>query len=533
MDYVENFFRDLVVALIQVTLFSLCIVISLIIYVGLIFHDLVSRIISSWKKMTRNCISTQSNHAIRTMSSPSSRVAPSRLKKQTDIEVLAPLIHAVESKNFDGTFSVIKVSKDRTTMGGPLELAAIPPPNPRRFMQKLCNAIASATPRDLTPEDVRSLEPLGFEDVDHLEFWQESKRMIHKIPKELEILHGGTPSEIRGIVESWLIRAHKLRCGYENTANKSRPLESSVFDCSDLYCITSNPWASHCVDKSEVSKERNNSACSGTTLASESSLAASKGSEKSSYTSIDTNPASYSWKETLSVDANKVVPGTMGFPSSAFVETLAGLSGKHTKSHRSFIFRKNNLRSKKSPKPEKQPLQECASCFDEVTKAKAVGLDCQHSYCRECFSRLVSTAIVNEELFPPQCCLINVPEKTITKNVECTVLGAYRRAVKEYGVPAEDRWFCANPKCAKWFDASKYDKKDHNLKCPSCKIRMCRICRGLSHKNEEDCPPNKDLEATLETVHLQGWVRCRKCHAAIEKKEGCLHMTCRCKAEFW
>jgi hypothetical protein len=36
----------------------------------------------------------------------------------------------------------------------------------------------------------------------------------------------------------------------------------------------------------------------------------------------------------------------------------------------------------------------------------------------------------------------------------------------------------------------------------------------------------------LKQAEEEGWQRCFNCHAMVERKEGCNHMTCRCQAEF-
>ena len=531
---VSNFFRDLLVALIQVTLFNICVIVSLIVYIGLVIHDLVSRVASSCKKKkASNHTTCRTHHNLKMMSSLPSRVAPLRINTQANMEVLGSLNRPLENHLSSRTYLMSQAPQNRTAPSGVSEYTAASPHKSLRPVRKPLNTTTGASLPGLTTEDIIPMKSLEFGDSDQSNTLRSIEWQKFKVPKELQLMQAGTASEISNIIKDSFIHACALHSSeHEKRRSISHPLILSCFGYSEIYDIRSNPWTLENDEKEEVSKERNNSTCSGTTLASESSFAISKCSAQSSSTSVDTNPASVSWKEALLVDANKIIPGTMGFPSSAFIESSPRSSSEQAKSHRS-LFKKSYLRPKIVPTPEKKPLKECASCFDDISEANAVSLDCRHSYCRECFSRLVSTAVVNEHLFPPQCCMINIPEKAIIKNVESTALGAYRRAIEEYKVPAEDRWFCANPKCAKWFDAGKADKRNHNLKCPSCKTHMCRVCRGFSHKKQEDCPPNEELEATLETVHLQGWVRCRKCHAAIERKDGCLHITCRCRAQFW
>ena len=524
---VQSFLRDLIIALIQVTLFSICFTVSLVIYIGLSLHNLVYGVVGNSHPRNRSYTSNRTQFTVVMLSNPPDRLSYTDIPRKavTRRPLNMPLENHHTYKNYSKPQQQWPLSPqipDSTTI------------EPCSSAREMRSPIASAHLVEPYGDNPLTMEPLEFLVEGSLLTSQEANWQKHSVPSELEILQHSNPSEIYNIVRESFAHASTLQLSkLDREIRPAQPVVFSVFGSGDACTLTSNPWASVEYRTEEVARDRNNSTCSGTTLTSESSCTFSKCSTGSSSSSVDTNPASVSWKEVLRVDPNKVVPGTMGFPSSGFIDASTPSSSEHAKSSRSPLFRRSYLRPKMSSTSEKKLLKECASCFDDVPGAKAVSLSCQHSYCGECFTRLVSTAVANEHLFPPKCCLIDVPERTVTKNVDDTVLGAYRRAIQEYGVPAEDRWFCANTRCAKWFDASKLKKKDHNLKCPTCKTRMCRVCRGLSHKNQEDCPPNKDLEATLETVHLQGWVRCRQCHAAIEKRDGCLHITCRCKAQFW
>ena len=528
--FLQSFLRDLIIALIQVILFSFCFAVSVIVYIGLFLHGLMCRVPSS--RTNTSCVSNHP-HLMVDMLSNSQNRRPYIMEKPVSRK---PLITSSENhyayNNFSNPQRHLQMPSSQIPNSKNIQPFSAP-----LLVQETDSLIASARLREprtdtwTATDSWAVMKSLEFGVESSLCASQETEWQKHKIPAELEILQNKTPPEIANIIRATLVQASTLHSSrLDRETRPIFPATFSIFKISNSCHLTSNPWAS---DAHGPTRDRNDSTCSGTTLASESSYTSSKCSTGTSHSSVDTNPASVSWKEVLRVDPNKIVPGTMGFPSSAFVNPSPRSNVENVKGTRSSFFRKSCLRQKVPPMPEKKPPKECASCFDDIPDVKAVSLSCQHSYCGECFTRLVSTAVANEHLFPPKCCLVTIPDKTIIKNVDTTVMGAYRRAAKEYEVPDEDRWFCANMKCAKWFDGSKLDKRDHNLKCPSCKTRMCRLCRGLSHRNQEDCPPNRELEATLETVHLQGWVRCRQCHAAVEKVDGCLHITCRCSAQFW
>lgn len=176
----------------------------------------------------------------------------------------------------------------------------------------------------------------------------------------------------------------------------------------------------------------------------------------------------------------------------------------------------------------------CASCLEDMSIKKLVDLTCQHKYCAPCFSQLVSTAMQNENFFPPKCCLQTIPTKLIQPHVPTDVKDLFKLKAKEYAVPAGGRWYCPSPSCSKWMDRGKLSSSSpDSFKCPYCKFKICRICRAAAHDDDEDCPQDFGLDATLEAAEREGWRRCYRCRAMVELTVGCRHITCKCKAEFW
>ncbi len=66
--------------------------------------------------------------------------------------------------------------------------------------------------------------------------------------------------------------------------------------------------------------------------------------------------------------------------------------------------------------------------------------------------------------------------------------------------------------------------------CPSCKSKTCVACGKKEHKGV--CKEDKEGKAVQALAEKKGWKTCPKCSQVVERTEGCLHMTCRCKAEW-
>ena len=176
---------------------------------------------------------------------------------------------------------------------------------------------------------------------------------------------------------------------------------------------------------------------------------------------------------------------------------------------------------------------ECTSCFDEVPNKNAVTLPCCHKYCSGCFSQLVTTAIINEDTFPPKCCLQEIPRTTLRQHLSSKQMTDYDQKRLEYAVSIGSRYYCARPDCAQWINTRLSQAPGGVLKCSHCNFYTCGFCRGPQHADHEDCPHDFGLDATLEEAERAGWQRCYNCRAMVELNTGCRHITCKCRAEFW
>ncbi|KAI9894851.1 MAG: hypothetical protein M1814_000071 [Vezdaea aestivalis] len=183
---------------------------------------------------------------------------------------------------------------------------------------------------------------------------------------------------------------------------------------------------------------------------------------------------------------------------------------------------------------EKNKPAECIVCVQDLKNKDLIELGCKHKYCKTCFATFVIGSMNDEQKFPPKCCQQQVPPKLVHSSLSSDQSKLYKQREKEFSIPSNARFYCPSEKCTKWIDTIKYpiakDKK--NLKCPSCKTKVCTICRGFGHDEWQACPQDFALEATLEESSRNGWQRCPSCRTMIELSVGCRHMTCKCKAEF-
>ncbi|KAI1372721.1 hypothetical protein F4677DRAFT_449207 [Hypoxylon crocopeplum] len=172
---------------------------------------------------------------------------------------------------------------------------------------------------------------------------------------------------------------------------------------------------------------------------------------------------------------------------------------------------------------------ECVSCLDDFSPKEMVKAPC-HSYCKPCFLRLISTTCENEQQWPPKCCLNRIPINTIILNVDNELKQIYRGKAAEWDLPISDRIYCSHPTCSIWVRPDQINRARNVARCSSGHW-TCIICRAPQHEGD-NCPQDRDMMRTDELAEEEGWKRCYGCHAYVEHREACQHMTCRCGAEF-
>ncbi|KAM5356211.1 hypothetical protein ACJ41O_002857 [Fusarium nematophilum] len=172
---------------------------------------------------------------------------------------------------------------------------------------------------------------------------------------------------------------------------------------------------------------------------------------------------------------------------------------------------------------------ECVSCLDDFHPKDVIKVPC-HSYCHDCFVRLVSAAVQNEQQWPPKCCLNKIPFKTIVRFIPPDLKKRVDERSKEWEIPVSERVYCSQPSCGLWVRPKRIDPSRRQGLCDKSHI-TCTICRGPGHA-EEECPQDNDMNLTNMLAEEEGWKRCFSCNALVEHREACQHMTCRCGTQF-
>ena len=402
----------------------------------------------------------------------------------------------------------------------------VPPRNPLRLSRnprRPALTIKTGTSNDWT-SDYQSFSANPWTASDTTPGWQQSE-----IPPELSSIKAGTPNEITKIVRVSISHFRALRVSTIETRNLPA--------ISEAWQNTEVPTMSPHVRKASKDSQ---STCESTDR--ESRYSDVHRSQESVTSAGSTATASCHKERMVSLSEQISRPLLESSETGGVPERISRkhgfmrlLRGKGSRTHD--IKQEDNFRPPTPPKSLVTSVpshtKECASCFDDVALPVAISLGCQHFYCSGCFSQLIRTAMQNENFWPPKCCLQDVPKKTLEKNLTPLEYANYKLKAKEYSIPAGERWYCAKPECGKWFCPSRYRSKDATVSCTHCNHRICLFCRNTAHDAGQQCPQDRGFYATLAAAELEGWRRCYNCHTMVELGQGCRHITCKCKAEFW
>ncbi|OAL35728.1 hypothetical protein AYO20_04878 [Fonsecaea nubica] len=167
------------------------------------------------------------------------------------------------------------------------------------------------------------------------------------------------------------------------------------------------------------------------------------------------------------------------------------------------------------PKPAPQRKVSCLTCGDdEIPVAQSALLPCKHRMCNTCLKRVFKMSVSDPAHMPPRCCTDqHIALKHVEKLFDDKFKVLWNRKFQEY--KTKNRVYCPGRKCGAWI-------KPHYI----------TIENGRKMHTTRECPKDPETKAFIETAKEKGWQRCYSCHAMVELKEGCNHMTCRCTAEF-
>ncbi|CAO2188433.1 unnamed protein product [Urochloa humidicola] len=190
----------------------------------------------------------------------------------------------------------------------------------------------------------------------------------------------------------------------------------------------------------------------------------------------------------------------------------------------------------------------CKICMDGVPPSEAhrAGRGCGHAFCGGCLSRYVGGKIrerIADVRCPEERCGGALDPELCQGILPREVFERWGAALCEAMLMGANTTYCPYKDCSATMlvddDGGGGDVAE--AECPSCRRLFCARCGVAPWHAGVTCAEYKRLGKgdrgkedllLLEMAKGRKWKRCPKCEYFVEKREGCLHITCRCGFEF-
>ncbi|RLM60603.1 hypothetical protein C2845_PM14G15950 [Panicum miliaceum] len=192
----------------------------------------------------------------------------------------------------------------------------------------------------------------------------------------------------------------------------------------------------------------------------------------------------------------------------------------------------------------------CKICMDSVPPADAhrASRGCAHAFCGGCLALYVG-AKVQERIADVRCpeerCGGALDPELCQGILPREVFERWGAALCESMLLGTRKTYCPYKDCSAMMlvdDDGGGDVRDvAEAECPSCRRLFCARCDVAPWHAGVTCAEYKGLRKgdrgkedmlLLEMAKGRKWKRCPKCEFFVEKRDGCLHITCRCGFEF-
>ncbi|KAM0923493.1 hypothetical protein ACQ4PT_005512 [Festuca glaucescens] len=188
----------------------------------------------------------------------------------------------------------------------------------------------------------------------------------------------------------------------------------------------------------------------------------------------------------------------------------------------------------------------CKICMDAVPPSDAhrASSGCAHAFCTACLGGYIGAKIqdrIADVKCPEERCAGVLDPALCQDMLPREVFDRWGAALCESMMLGAKRTYCPFKDCSAMMVVD--DGDDGNVaqsECQVCRRLFCARC-GVPWHAGADCAAYKKLGKgdrgredmmLLEMAKGKKWKRCPKCQFFVEKTEGCLHITCRCKFEF-
>ncbi|KAG8644117.1 hypothetical protein MANES_11G099900v8 [Manihot esculenta] len=191
----------------------------------------------------------------------------------------------------------------------------------------------------------------------------------------------------------------------------------------------------------------------------------------------------------------------------------------------------------------------CPICYERDSRRNFSSAACGHPFCNSCWSKYLEVSIDDGA----SCLILRCPDPSCRVVVDQDLINSLKELPEQYKAKyarfllrsyVEEcgkrriKW-CPGPGCENAVEFSSGNCENFDVFC-DCSHEFCWNCPADEAHSPVDCEKvvewNKKSSSEGNTINwiLAHTKPCPKCKSPIEKKQGCMHMTCRapCKFEF-
>ncbi|PKU73819.1 probable E3 ubiquitin-protein ligase RNF144A-B isoform X1 [Dendrobium catenatum] len=189
-----------------------------------------------------------------------------------------------------------------------------------------------------------------------------------------------------------------------------------------------------------------------------------------------------------------------------------------------------------------EPDFNCEICMESKYPNELFAIEgCSHIYCKSCVSQYVAAKVEENVLFikcpDPNCVKGKLEPAMCSRILEDRVFDLWCKALCELMV--NDKFYCPFKDCSALM-INDEEEVITDAECPHCSRLFCAQCRvpwheGLSCDEFQSLGKNDRKIEDLMLMKLakeSKWQRCPKCKFFVERSDGCVFITCRCRFTF-
>ncbi|KAJ1268692.1 hypothetical protein BS78_07G154400 [Paspalum vaginatum] len=240
-------------------------------------------------------------------------------------------------------------------------------------------------------------------------------------------------------------------------------------------------------------------------------------------------------------------PPRISTPATISVSPIAAAAPDRGKGECSYAS------SSSSSRPSSLPVAVasffCKICMDAVPPSDAhrSSRGCAHAFCGGCLARYVGAKIqdrIGEVRCPDERCGGVLDPELCQGILPREVFERWGAALCESMLLGAKRVYCPYRDCLAMMlvdDGGDVRGDVAESECPSCRRLFCARCAVAPWHAGVTCAEYGRLRKgdrgredmlLIEMAKGKKWKRCLKCEYFVEKRDGCLHITCRCGFQF-